>query len=170
MDVLGTQPRAESLQTLWIGGVQEAVVEALEREALATHLLLDPFMAVEAELDGVGQIRTDLDEGRSPVGVLKVEIVMVDEDALAGEVKHAGSPAVSPGGFERGGLFLGDTDEDDPLPGLVAVAVLPRDVVLALSPLEGHHGNPLAFGDPTNRVDELIMQGLEQGGGRNRFA
>jgi len=107
---------------------EEAIVEALEREMLMAHLLLGPPVAVEAELDRVREVGADFQERGTLIAVLHVEIVMIDEDRLAGEVKaHAALRTAALLGLERAHFLLGDADEDDTLGCVEVGAVLGGD-------------------------------------------
>jgi hypothetical protein len=126
---------------------EKAIVQALKADALAQQLLLDPLVAVQAQLDRVGQVGADFEERRAPVAVLDVVIQMVDIDRLAGELKADGSRG---GGtlraLERGAPLLGHPDEDHPLLARLPPPHLRGDPILAL---EAHPGNALL-------LDELL--------------
>ena len=88
LDVGGPERIAGGLQRVGVGAGQEAVVEALEANAIAAEALLHPLVAVETELHRIRQIGPDLQEGRAPVAIVDVEVVVVDGDRLAREVEH----------------------------------------------------------------------------------
>ena len=93
----------------------KAVVQALEANAIAAEPLLDPLMAVETELDRVGQIRADLEECRPPLAVVDIEVVLIDGDRLPRKVKRDGLPRPAPLlRFERPHLLLRDAQDHDP--------------------------------------------------------
>ena len=61
-----------------VGTREETVVETLKGDVRASELLLDPLMPVETELDGIRQIRPELEKRRPPFAILHVEVVMID--------------------------------------------------------------------------------------------
>src|SRR2546426_550674 len=73
LHVLGPQAIADLLQPLGARARQKAVIEAFEPDALLAQPLLDPFVAVQTQLDGIRQVAADLQEGRGPDGILDVE-------------------------------------------------------------------------------------------------
>ena len=79
--------------TGWVGAREDAIVETVERDALPPQLLLDPLVAVEAQLDRIREIRPKFDKRRAPVRILDVEVVVIDRDRLPGEVeRHRRAP------------------------------------------------------------------------------
>src|ERR1700724_2985322 len=80
LDRLRTELVAHLLEPSRVLTGEKTVVEALEADPFSAQLLLDPLVAVEAELPRVGQIGADLDECRPPVRILEVEVELVDEE------------------------------------------------------------------------------------------
>ena len=68
-------------------GHERNPLSRLEADAIPAEALFDPFV-FETELDRIGQIRADLDERRTPVAVVDVEVVVIDRDGLPREVTH----------------------------------------------------------------------------------
>ena len=71
----------------WISATEETVVQTLERDVVSIETLLDPFVAVEAELYRVREIGADLEKGWSPVAIVNVKVIMIDGNRLSGEVE-----------------------------------------------------------------------------------
>lgn len=105
-------------------------------------------MAVEAELDRVGQVGADLEERRTPVTILDVEVELVDEDRLAREVEAdvaSGRRALL--GFEGAHPLLGHPHEDHPFRRRVPPPAGVGHLILAHATLEADHRNPLALNE-----------------------
>jgi hypothetical protein len=67
----GAERTGQQLHALGVSTPQEAVVEAVERDALLAQLLFEPLIAVEAYPDRIGQVGADFAEGWSPFEVLE---------------------------------------------------------------------------------------------------
>lgn len=87
LDILRSELIADLLEPCGVLTGQETVVQTLKANALPAQLLLDPLVAIEAELDRIGQIGTDFEKRWTPVAVLDIEIEVVDEDGLAAELE-----------------------------------------------------------------------------------
>jgi hypothetical protein len=87
LHVGGAECVAGGLERDGIGAGPEAVVETLEANTIAPEALLHPFVAIETELHGIGQIRADLEERRAPRPIVDIKVVVVDGDRLAREVE-----------------------------------------------------------------------------------
>jgi hypothetical protein len=92
LDVRRPERIAGGLQSGRIGTREKAIVEALKPDAIAAEPLFDPFMAVETELDWIREVGADLEERRTPLAVVKVEIEMVDSNGLSREVEGEALP------------------------------------------------------------------------------
>jgi len=71
LDVRGAQVVADGLQRRGVGGAEEPVVPRREGAASALEVSLDPLVAVQAQLDRVGGVATDLEEGRPHSGSIR---------------------------------------------------------------------------------------------------
>src|SRR6266478_633091 len=171
LQMLRAEPVADFLKPVGLAARQKTVVETLEGKPVVAHLLLGPFVAVEAELDGIGQVAAHLDERGTPVPVLQVEVVVVDEGGLTGEVEaHAALGPAALLGAKRPHFLLRDADEDDPFGRVELRPVLGREAVLALTSLELHHGDLMLVGEVVDRADESFTHRLEQRRRRNGVA
>ncbi len=143
---------------------QEAVVEAAEVDADLSQLLLGPLVAVQAHPHGVRQVRPDLHEGRSPLAILKVEVVVVDEHRLAREVEV--NPTLGTGlllRLERARPLLGHADEHDPLSTGEPRPLLRCDVIFPLSTLELDDRDLARVGERRHLSYEPIVHGAQEG-------
>jgi hypothetical protein len=168
LHVGGAELIADGLQAWRIGTCEEAIVETLERHARASQLLLDPFVAVETQLDRIREIGPDFQERRPPLGVLDVEVVVIDGDGLAREVERdATLRARTLVRLERPHLLLRHADHHDALSHRPPRAIVGDDVVLALAALERNQRHILPRRVGLDRADEAIEHGREQRRGRN---
>ena len=78
----------DRLELRRIGAREKPIVETVEGDGRAPQLLLHPFMPIETELDGIRHIGAELQERRAPVGILDVEVVVIDGHRLPREVKR----------------------------------------------------------------------------------
>ena len=154
-----------------VGAGEKPIVEALKANAIAAEALLHPLVAVETELDGIGQVGADLQERRPPVAIVDVEVVVVDGDRLAREVKHGRvAPARPFVRFERSHLLLRDADEHDALAGGEARAVRsPRRRPCSRRARTARCRDAAPPQTPDGR-DEAIVAGFEQGRRRHGIA
>jgi len=172
LDVGGPQRIAGGWQRDGIGTREKPVVERLEPNALATQLLLHPFVAVETEFHRIRQIGADLHERRTPVAIVDVEVVLIDRDPLARELEadlDAGTRLLM-GFFKRAHLLLRDAEHDDALASREARAMGGGDRIFVLPGFEVHDGNRVARDKLLNGGDEAVVHRPEQGGRRNRMA
>jgi len=107
------------------------------------QLTFSPFMAIEADFDAPGGVGAELDGGFAEVGVVAVEVVVFDEDGLAGvvEAQLAGAGGAVFGGLEAVGFFLSGADEDHRIADRTLAAHLVSHRVFALAFLGGHNRN-----------------------------
>ena len=99
-------------------------------------------MSVQAQLDAPGRIATDLQEQRTEVFIVDIEVIVVYVDRFV-TVKLELSvdlPAV-----EGLRFLLRHPDEDDRIPPLALAAELVGNVVFSLFVLEPIHRNPFLF-------------------------
>jgi hypothetical protein len=159
------------LQSTRVGAPPEAVVQALEADGLFAQLLLEPLVAVQADPDRIRQTRPDLDERRSPFGVLQVEVVVLDGNRLAREreVDGAGRRDVL-GRFEGPLALLRHADEHHAFGGPELSALLRGHVVLTLAALELKDGHLLLLGEGGDGLDEAVVQRADGGGRRDLVA
>ena len=68
-DVGVAQAVTDGLQDGGLPATEKAVVEREKGDAPARELAFRPLVAIEADLDGVGVVATDLDEGGAPLGI-----------------------------------------------------------------------------------------------------
>src|SRR5262245_59418041 len=107
LKVARPQRITRGLQRHGIGTREKPIVQTLEPDPLAPQLLLHPLVAVQTDPDRVRDIRADLDEGRSPRGILQVKVIVIDGDRLSGEVeRHAALWPTPFVGLEGAGLLL----------------------------------------------------------------
>src|SRR5262245_20434112 len=78
LEVTRPQRIAGGLQREGIATREKPVVQTLEADPLSRQLLFYPFVAVQTDLDRIRDIGADLDEGRSPGGILEVEVIVID--------------------------------------------------------------------------------------------
>jgi hypothetical protein len=71
---------AGGVKRVRVSAGQEAVVEALEPDAIAVETLLHPLVAVETELHGIREIGPDLEKRGTPVPVVDVKVVVLHSD------------------------------------------------------------------------------------------
>src|SRR2546426_99556 len=82
-------------------------VEARKPDALPAQVLLHPLVPIETQLDGIRDVRADLQKGGTPVSVVDVEIEVFDRNSLPGEVEdHTPRRGAAFVGFEGAHLFL----------------------------------------------------------------
>jgi hypothetical protein len=150
------------------GGVlarAKAVVERLEGEPRALGLALRPLVAVEADPGGEGRVGARLYEGRAPLAVAHVEVVVVDVDRLAAEleVRVGVAPAPAPAA-PRERLLLRDADQDDPeaARALGGLDVAPRHLLLGLALGEAHDRDVVLVGEALDRLDVRASHPREQ--------
>src|SRR6266699_3942645 len=120
--VTRAEPVADGLQPGRVGAGREAVGQLGEADPGACRCPLGMLMAVQPDLDRVGEVRADLDEPRPPPLVPDIEVV-------------AGHAALGLGEGELRG------------PGRVGVALarIPHQLEL-LRPADRHHPGPLSLG------------------------
>ena len=141
LHVRGAQAVANALQRGGIGTGRDPIVERREWDAAPPELALGPLVAVEAQLERVGRVAAHLEEGRPPVGVDHVDVVVVHIDRLPPEGEMHVAPLLGLGRRPARGAFLRHAHQHDPRGRGEAVPVLLDDVILAL---------PLGELDPRN--------------------
>jgi hypothetical protein len=162
---------ADRLEPRGVGTREEAVVETVKGHVGAPQLLLHPLVAVEAQLDRIGQIRPKLDERRAPLRILDVEVVMIDGHPLPREVEgDATLRARSLVRLERPHLFLRHADHHHALGDRSTRPIVRHDVVFALTALEGDERHVLGRCVGFDRPDEAVEHGQEQRRGGDRMA
>lgn len=77
--MIGSQLITTSLQPRRVATEEKTIVQSLEGNTFMAKLLLSPLVPIQIDLDGERSIAADLDESRSKVCILKIEIVMVDQ-------------------------------------------------------------------------------------------
>jgi hypothetical protein len=83
---------ADLLQTLGIGALLEAVGQSFEDDAFVLELAFGPLVPIETDLERVGSVGADLDEPLAELGIVEIEIVVFDEDRLAGVLELNETP------------------------------------------------------------------------------
>jgi len=150
-DRRGIQRVAHLLERLGSGARQKAVVQRGESDPTRVELSLRPFVSVEADLDRIWGIAADLDEGRSPLGVEEIDVVVVHVDGFPEVDKFHEAAALLFGRGPRGGAFLGDANQDDATARVTARPVALNDRVFTFA---------LPEFDPRNAV--LVGPGPER--------
>ncbi len=123
---------ADGLQRRLVPG-GEPVIQRLEADPGPGGLPLGPFMAVDAQLGGIGEVGAELQEERAEVRIDAIEIEVVDQRAglrQPGVGTPVGMEAAL--GPPHGGLLLGPAHVQHPLGAGEARQVPLRHLVLAL--------------------------------------
>ena len=143
----------------------EAVVEGSVGKALLLRLTLGPLVAVAADPHRERGIAAHLDEARTELGVVDVEVVEVREHRLAGELEvrmaiASPVPPPPPGAL----LLLRDAHEhhavEAPLPGLRQVGR--GNVLLALALGEADQGDGVVGDEALDVVHEALADLAER--------
>lgn len=92
LDVRRTEFIAGLLETPGIGAFPEAMVESFEADALVLALAFGPLVAIETDLDGISGVGADLDETLTELSIVEIEIVVFEEDRLAGVLELDETP------------------------------------------------------------------------------
>jgi hypothetical protein len=119
-----------------LGSAQDSTpqVQRLELDAAFAKLALGVFVAVDAQLGVVGEVRAELQEERTEVIVDAVEVVVIDHRGSVHHprVGHAGGGVAATLGAHHAGLLLCAADVQHAFVGVELLQDLLRDVVLAL--------------------------------------
>ncbi len=134
VDLLLGQVVADVLHGRGVLDRAERVVQRGEADPRLDALLLGVLVPVQVDLPGEREVAAELQVERPEVPVEPVEIPVVDHRALPGQprVAPAGHGVAALAGSPHPGLLLGPAHEQDPLTAVVALQVLPGDLVLAL--------------------------------------
>src|SRR5206468_6075627 len=155
----------DALQPAGILAGGESVVEGGVGEAFLLRLSLGPLVAVAADPHGKRGITADLDETRTELGVVDVEVVEVREHRLAGELEVGMAiaspvPPPSPGAL----LLLGDAHKHDaveaPLPGFRQVRR--GQILLALALGEADQGDAVVGDEALDVFHEALADLAER--------
>jgi hypothetical protein len=84
LHVGGPELIADRLQAVRGSAREKAIVEALNT-VRAPELWLHTLVPIQTELDGIRQVGPDLEERRTPLGILHVEVIVIHGRRLAGE-------------------------------------------------------------------------------------
>ena len=79
IDFFAIERITEFLQARGVLAGQYAIVQGFKANAFLGQLALDPFMAVNAELNGMGKVGTKFDTQRTEVLIQQVEVVMIGQ-------------------------------------------------------------------------------------------
>src|SRR5262249_25644713 len=163
LDLLRAEAVTDSLQPSRVAASGEAVGELGEGETFGLGLLLGPLMAIEPDLCRVREVRAELDEARSELGIPYVEVV--DRHPAVGlpepKANRAGLSGVVV--TDRDGLeLLGDTDRDHArgTGGLVQEGAHGVDLALVLLELE--QGDALTASEGLDSFSEVVTDGGEE--------
>ena len=172
VNALGRNLPADRLQPLRVVTAEDAVVERLEADALLRQLALDVFMAVDAELGVVREIRAELEEERAEVVIDGIEVVGVGQGGGEGQ---RGEAAAGGGidlrlGAQHAGLFLRLADVQHALAAGPVPEVRLGALVLALAFLEADQVDVAVPGEGLDRGHELASDGSHQGRRGHRVA
>jgi hypothetical protein len=78
---------ASSCQPLWIGTFQECVVRLLKADAFLPACGSPASCAGQADACGEGKVRAHADEHQSPVGIVHVEVELIDRASIVLEMR-----------------------------------------------------------------------------------
>ena len=140
----------------------------LESNARFNKLLLDPFVAIEINLDCKRSITAYFDKRRTEVLVHKIKIVVIDAGRLSAVVEAdvTGTGILVPGGLESTRFLSGDTDKVDALAASEILSMLGGDIVLALITLEMNNFKPeLVGGRFTDFLNPSVIRPISAGEG-----
>jgi hypothetical protein len=127
-------------------------------------------VTVETEFHRIREVRADLQERGTPFAIVDVEIVVIDGDRLAGEIKYGGMAAARPFvRFEGPHLFLRHADQHDTVAAREACAVGRDKRVLAVNAFEGNKWHVSIGRESLDGGDQAIVSRLEQRGRRHRM-
>jgi hypothetical protein len=140
-DMLWSKKITDLLQPLGEGARKKPIVQALIAHSLFFQLTLHPLMTIEANANGEGHIGADLDECRSKLPILDVEVIVVHKDRLARVVKAHPARLRLFQSLEGGGFLLSHPDKDHAFFLAKLGAILGCYVVLSLSLLEMDNRN-----------------------------
>src|SRR5262249_3198987 len=154
----GTQRVTDCLQCVWVRAAEEPIVQGGETNPPAGQLPLGPFVAIEADLDRVRGVATNLDERGSPLGVEQVDVVVIDVNRSTMERELAKPPLASLRGRPAGGPLLGDADQHDPTPLAESLTVALDHGILPLPFAELDPGDRVLIGPCTELIFECRGQ------------
>src|SRR4029453_2747990 len=163
LKVAGAELVADRLETRRIGAREKAVVETREGDVGAAQVLFRPLVPVQTQLDRIRDIGADLDERRTPLRVLHVEIVVIHGDRLPREIeRHAPLRANAFVSLERARLFLRHTDDHHAVLAAEASTMGGNDRIFVLPRLEFDEGYRGVDRKGLDGVDEPIMHRTKQ--------
>ncbi len=113
LDVGRAQPVADRLQRGRIRATQEPIVQGDTRDPAPLELPLGPLVAVETDLDRIGGVAAHLDEGRAPLVIDDVDVVVVHAHRLAAEGEVHPAPLLRLARRPARGALLRDPHQDD---------------------------------------------------------
>ena len=147
MDVLLGQRVADLGEAFGLIAGAKAVVQRCELDPFAGGLALGELVSVEVDPHRVWRVSVGLDERRTPLRIEDVEVVVVDEHGLAGELEMRVCviAAIAPAA-PRPRLLLRDAEHHHPaavLP-LSLLHVPAGDVLLHVALGEPHHRDLVA--------------------------
>src|SRR5437870_929857 len=81
-DVRGREAIGQFLQALGVGALDKGIATLSESNFLLGQLPCQPFMPVDAQATIVGKVRTDAEESAAELGIVEIEVILVDETVL----------------------------------------------------------------------------------------
>jgi len=129
-------------------------------------------MAVEADLDRVGEVPAELDKQRPEVLIQEVEVIVIGQRRAPRDpgVAVTRQGILPSGSAEHGGLFLRLADKQHAFAKRGLREVLLGHIVLALAFLEGDDIDVPLLGKALDVLHELLGHGRDRRGGGNRTA
>ena len=142
LDVRRTQAVTERLQGSRVGRVEEAVVQRGKAPPPSLRLALGPFVPVQTQLQRVGRVATDLDEGRPPLAVDHIDVVVVDVHRGPLPREMHPRPPLGLAGRPRPRAFLRHAHEHDARHRCEAVPIFLNQIIFPFALPELDPRNP----------------------------
>src|SRR5258705_8497589 len=171
VDLFGREVVADSLQLLWFGATEHAVVERLELNSFPCKLAFGVFVAVETELGIERKVAAKLQEKRTKIVVACVDVIVIYHRGGSHDpgIRLAGLRVPASFGSEYRCLLLRLADKNNPFLLVELAQVLLHHVVLALPLAKLHQRNLLLRRQVLHLGYEGTAHRRHQSRGRNRI-